>query len=312
MARFIVTGGSGFIGQALASVLETHGHEVVVASRGFDRHRGRAWVEYDLQRPETISNLIALQPDGVFHLAWSTVPASAEHTPEADVRTNVVGSIELFRALSEVGVRTVFLSSGGTVYGVTESRPIFEEHPTDPIGAYGMSKLVVEQYAELFRRSHHFDVRIARLSNPYGINVSEGKAQGAVSIFARRIISNDEIVLMGDGSVVRDYIEVNDAAHALYLIMLAELGSNLTNIKFNVGTGKGLSLTQVISLLEDITGARARVRRAGERKFDVPYNVLDISKMNKEIRWQPRTDIRDGIEELVRTICEAKKNIYNA
>ncbi len=311
MARFIITGGSGFIGQTLASVLETHGHEVIVASRGFNWHRGRAWVEYDLQRPETISNLIALQADGVFHLAWSTVPASAEHTPEADIRTNVVGSVELFRALSAVGVRTVFLSSGGTVYGVTENRPIPEEHPTDPIGAYGMSKLVVEQYAELFRRSHNFDVRIARLSNPYGINVSEGKAQGAVSIFARRIISNDEVVLMGDGSVVRDYIEVSDAVQALYLIMLADIDNHLANIKFNVGTGTGVSLTEVISLLEEITGVRARVRRTAVRKFDVPYNVLDISKINKEIRWQPRTSIRDGLEELVNTINATTKGRYS-
>ncbi len=307
MGRFIVTGGGGFIGRTLIRTLGKQGHEAIVAGRRLSRDLGSDWVEYDLHRSETIANLIALEPDGLFHLAWSTVPASAENSPSSDISTNVAGSVDLFRALSDARVRTVFLSSGGTVYGVTDTHPISEDHPTRPISTYGMSKLAVEQYAEFFRRSYGFDIRIARLSNPYGMIVSEANAQGAMSIFAQRIVSNDEIVIMGDGSVVRDYIAVQDAADALYLMMVADLGGSSSEIKFNIGSGIGLSLIGVISLIEKVSGCRGQIRRVAERRFDVPYNVLDTTRFRETFQWSPKIEIGRGLEELVQSIKYSKK-----
>lgn len=302
MSRYIVTGGGGFIGQALVHFLEQSGHDVIIASRGLNSRQKTGWVEYDLQRPQTIANLIALQADGVFHLAWSSIPGSAEHMPGADVCTNVAGSVELFRELQRSGLRTVFLSSGGTVYGRTTGAAVGEEHPANPIGVYGMGKLATEQYAGLLQRTHNFDIRIARLSNPYGTNINRGRAQGAASIFARQIIARDEICLMGDGSVVRDYIDVENAARALYLLMRVELTDVSSSTIFNVGSGEGLSLVELITLLEEIIGVQARIRRVGGRHFDVPYNVLDIRKIGLIAGWRPSIGTRDGLARLVKKI----------
>lgn len=299
MSRYIVTGGSGFIGQALVSLLKHAGHDVIVASRGISSHPSSEWVEYDLLRPQTIANLASLQADGVFHLAWSSVPGSAERMPGADVRANVVGSVELFRALQEAGLRTVFLSSGGTVYGRTAESPVNEEHPVNPIGIYGMGKLTAEQYAGLMQRNEGFDVRIARLSNPYGVNVNLGRAQGAASVFARQILADSEVYLMGDGSVVRDYIDVENAVRALYLLMQVDLVDVPGGPIFNIGSGTGLSLVELISLLEEIAGVKARIRRVNGRSFDVPYNVLNIEKIGSIIDWRPSTGIREGLMLLV-------------
>ena len=299
MSRYIVTGGCGFIGHALVDLLKQAGHEVFIASRGVYSNSRSGWVEYDLLRPQTIANLLSLQADGVFHLAWSSVPGSAEHMPGVDVRANVAGSVELFSALQKAGLRTLFLSSGGTVYGRTTEFPISEEHPANPIGIYGMGKLAAEQYAGLLQRTDGFDVRIARLSNPYGVNINLGRAQGAASVFARQIIAKEEVCLMGDGSVVRDYIDVENAVRALYLLMQAELVDVPGGAVFNIGSGTGLTLAELISLLEEIAGVKAKIRRVNGRPFDVPYNVLSIGKISSIVDWRPSTGIREGLTQLV-------------
>ena len=99
----------------------------------------------------TIANLTKLYTDGIFHLAWSTLPGSAEQIPGEDIRTNVAGSLELFPALRKCGVRTVFVSSGGTVYGLPNEVALSDGHPLNPIGVYGLGKLATEQYADLLR-----------------------------------------------------------------------------------------------------------------------------------------------------------------
>lgn len=282
----------------MVELLQQGGHEVIVASRGIHRSLAEDWIEYDLQRPETIGNIVALQPDGVFHLAWSTVPSSAEQSPSADLRINAAGSLELFRALGLAGARVLFLSSGGTVYGRTDQTPVSEDHPPNPIGMYGMGKLACEQYADLLRRMLSLDVRIARLSNPYGANISDGKAQGAASIFARRILAREEIVIMGDGNVIRDYIDVRDAATAISKLMTAEIDTALIPV-FNIGSGEGASLTRIVSLIEEVSGEQAMVRRAPGRHYDVPYNVLDISKIATLTGWAPSVDLMTGLRSLI-------------
>lgn len=188
------------------------------------------------------------------------------------------------------------------MYGKTAASPVNEEHPVNPIGIYGLGKLATEQYAGLMQRSSGFDVRIARLSNPYGVNINLGRAQGAASVFARQIIAQNEVFLMGDGKIVRDYIDLEDAVSALYLLMRAELVDVPGGAVFNIGSGAGLSLLELISLLEEVAGMKARVRRVNGRSFDVPYNVLNIEKIGSTVGWRPSTGIRGGLTQLVKMI----------
>ncbi|UCA47067.1 NAD-dependent epimerase/dehydratase family protein [Pseudochrobactrum sp. XF203] len=299
--RYVVTGGSGFIGLAVSKLLKSLGHEVIIASRRVHDTDGYEWVEFDNNRTETISNITSLEPDGVFHLAWSSIPSSAQQSPGMDFRTNLAGTAELFSALSRADIRTVFTSSGGTVYGQAKIVPTPEDHPLAPISMYGVGKVSAEVCARSLQAVSNFDVRIARISNPFGSTNLNGKAQGVASIFARRILLGDEITLMGDGAVVRDYLHVDDVASALFAIMEANIISSIDNV-FNVGSGVGLSINDIVDTISHEAGVRPNINRRPSRNYDVKVSVLDITKAYETFAWRPKYIGADGLSYLVKEI----------
>ncbi|MGV1867586.1 MULTISPECIES: NAD-dependent epimerase/dehydratase family protein [unclassified Rhizobium] len=300
MARYLITGGTGFVGRSLARVLQAAGDEVVLATRG--RHQDgdlHNWVEYDLRDRSTIANIIEARPDGVFHLAWSTTPGTAESDSASDVQINLAGTVALFQELSKnMPVPVVFVSSGGTVYGVADTLPITEDQPLRPIGIYGLTKATTEQYAMHFRARTRLDVRIARLSNPFGAHQSAAKLQGAASIFARKIIHREPVTIWGDGSTVRDYVDVNDASDALAAIMRIPFDASETHPIYNIGSGEGLSLRHLLETISLITSIAPNVSYTSQRSFDIPENVLSIGKLNNKTGWKPRS-VRQGLEEMM-------------
>lgn len=302
MARYLITGGTGFVGKALALAIRAAGDEAIVASRG--KHLlgdDSEWVEYDLRDHATIANIIQSKPDGIFHLAWSTTPGSAEIDPPSDVGINLVGTILLFEEISKnLKIPVVFSSSGGTVYGLAEGKPIPEDHKLDPISIYGLTKVAAETYAAAFRRTKGLDVRIARLSNPYGEAQSQAKLQGAATIFTRKILRGEKITIWGNGNVIRDYINVEDAATGLISIMNIGSKSAKSTVIYNIGSGYGVSLNDMINIIEKKSKKTANVIYEKARPFDIPYNVLDISKAKKDLNWKPLYDINAGIARLVK------------
>ncbi|MGR9074967.1 NAD-dependent epimerase/dehydratase family protein [Rhizobium leguminosarum] len=304
MARFAITGGTGFVGSVLAAELRLLGHEVILATRG--RHMltdAQHWVEYDLQDASTITNVIEAKPDGIFHLAWSTTPGSAENDPSADAKTNLGGLLAIFRHISKtMPVPIVFVSSGGTVYGKAKTLPIPEDHPLEPLSIYGITKVAAEQYAANFRALHGLDVRVARLSNPFGASQSPAKLQGAASIFARHVVLGEPITIWGDGSVVRDYIDIRDAAQALVAIMMKE-PSQLEGVPtYNVGSGEGVSLNELVKMIGVAAGRTPNVSYVKGRSFDIPANILNITKLNEDTGWAPKAALEPAVNQMVATL----------
>ncbi|PDS33802.1 NAD-dependent epimerase/dehydratase family protein [Rhizobium anhuiense] len=306
MARYLITGGTGFVGRSLARILQAAGDEVILATRG--RHQDgdlHHWIEYDLRDRSTIANIIEARPDGVFHLAWSTTPGSAESDPASDVQINLAGTLALFQELSKsMPVPVVFVSSGGTVYGVADTLPIPEEHPLRPIGIYGITKATAEQYAQNFRARTNLDIRIARLSNPFGAYQSAAKLQGAASIFTRKIIHREPITIWGDGSIVRDYIDVDDASSALVAIMrMAPAPQGIKPI-YNVGSGEGLSLRKLLETISQVSSILPTVNYTSQRSFDIPENVLSIDRICRDSDWRPRS-VRQALEDMTITMLRS-------
>ena len=298
MASCLVLGGAGFIGSHLAEALLQAGHRVRIFDRphldrlpAFLQRREFEVFTGDFLNPRALSPALA-GSEIVFHLVSTTLPKSSNDNPVYDVEANVLGTLRLLELCREQGVRkVVFTSSGGTVYGVPRSVPIDESHPTDPICSYGIHKLMIEKYLQLNHRLHGLEYCVVRPSNLYGPRQRLDVAQGAVAVFLDRALHGKPIQVWGDGSVVRDYLYVGDAAEALLKAAAFEGEPRL----FNIGSGVGTSLAQLIKEIEALLGHALPVEYAAARPLDVPANVLDASLARRHLGWAPRTSLAEGL-----------------
>jgi UDP-glucose 4-epimerase len=298
MMNCLILGGAGFIGSHLAGALLARGHAVRIFDRRDRRLRSAfpytadvEWHEGDFKNARDVARALA-GSDAVFHLVSTTLPKTANENPAYDVETNVVGSLAMLDVARDCGVKKIiFLSSGGTVYGVPQEIPIPETHPTDPITAYGIGKLAVEKYLHLHHVIQGLNYVVLRMANPFGERQRVASAQGAVITFLYRALRNQSVEIWGDGSVVRDYFYVADAAQALVRAL------DYTGIErvFNIGSGAGRSLNEVLAAIEVLIGRSVDRRYLPARLFDVPSNVLDISRARTVLGWEPRTPFEEGL-----------------
>lgn len=292
----LVIGGSGFLGRHLLHRLS----EEDVTVRAYGRRR----VTYPEKIDYTYGDLLdrarlrrALEGvDCVFNLAWTTVPQTSNEDPQADVQGNVVVGLGLLDACCDAGVRTVvFPSSGGTVYGAAPGAGLLTEScPTNPTSSYGITKLVFEKYLALYRDLHGLDYRILRISNAYGEGQQPDRPQGLIGVALRRLAAGEPVQVWGDGSVVRDYIYAGDAIDCCLKAVYTSLPETSPRI-FNVGSGEGLSVSDVLSAISRVTGREPVVHHGPARGFDVPRSVLSAELAREVLAWQPRTSLDEGI-----------------
>lgn len=294
----LVIGGSGLIGRSLCERLSRMSVGVVATTRkvcDVPAQKGVRWKACDLATCDGWDELL----DGVdtlYHLAWSTIPSSAAHDPARDIADNVVGTVRLLEATRRFpGLRLVFASSGGSIYGPPVSLPISEKHPTRPVSAYGISKLMVEHYLEKYRALYGIDGIALRISNCYGAAQRANKGLGAVTLFARAGLNEEPITLYGNGEVVRDFVHVDDVVTAL----IAAAGRRNVAGPINIGAGEGHSLNAVVGKLEAALDRSLLVHRAAARAFDVAASVLDIRRAREKIGWAPTIDLDLGIGMLL-------------
>ena len=214
----------------------------------------------------------------VYHLVSTTVPTTSNQHISQELVSNVIFSANLFEACIRCDVKkVVFVSSGGTVYGKEVDCPLKEKTATNPISSYGVQKITIEKLLYLYRYMYGLDYRIIRLANPYGPYQRPNGVLGAVTTFTYKALKGDEITVYGDGSVVRDFIYIDDAIRAIMKIVNGE-NKHRT---FNLGCGYGTSIKQVLETIEKALGIKLNVSYLEGRKVDVPVNYLDISRYEK-------------------------------
>lgn len=306
----LILGGAGFIGSHLAQDLLAEGHRVTI----FDRpnlvlppellaDQRIEWLEGDFLNEDDLARAVP-GAEVIFHLVSATLPKSSNDNPVYDVESNVIGTLRLLNLARTHAVRRViFASSGGTVYGLPQSLPISESHPTEPLVSYGISKLAIEKYLHLYQALYGIDYCVLRIANPFGERQRVSAAQGAVAVFLHRAINNEVIHIWGDGSVVRDYIYVKDVTSA-FLRSLSYQGEQRV---FNIGAGQGLSLNDILTAIEKLLGRPVARSYEMGRKFDVPVNVLDITRARELLGWQPEISFHDG---LVQTLAWMRNHQY--
>lgn len=294
--RCLVLGGSGFMGSHLVELLAERGWEVRGFSQSADDWRPATpsnvtWVTENFRDAKAVADAVE-GCDYVYHLVGATNPASSNRDVIFDAETNLIPSLRLLEACVRAKVRRIiFSSTGGQVYGAAGPSPISEDHPTEPRSSYGIIKLTTEKYLELFRHLHGLDYTVLRVANCYGPRLPVTGEQGVVGSFLDRLYRGEPIEVWGDGAVTRDYVYVGDVAQAF----LAALGQQSRFKIFNIGTGVGTSLLELIALMERVTGRRAAIVKKPARPVDIPANVLDPARAQQSLDWQARTPLAEGL-----------------
>lgn len=230
--------------------------------------------------------------DVVYHLISTVVPGTCNQGIAEEFMSNTVVTVKLLDACVMNKVKKiVFLSSGGTVYGKIAEVPIKEDTPLNPISSYGIQKLTIEKLLYLYHYMHKLDYRIVRLANPYGKYQNPNGVQGVVTTFVYKALNNEPVRLYGDGSVVRDYIYVEDAVKAIIQIATYNGEQKI----FNVGTGVGCSVKEIIAAIENTLQIKMDIDYQPGRAVDVPVNILDISRFTEEIGAMQYISLEEGI-----------------
>lgn len=241
--------------------------------------------------------------DVVYHLVSSIVPSTSNQHISQDIQMNVLLSSHLFDASVQYGVKKiVFISSGGTVYGKEAACPLPENTPTNPITSYGVQKITIEKLLYLYNYMYGLDYRIIRLSNPYGPYQRPNGVLGAVTTFTYKALKGDEVQVYGDGSVVRDFIYIDDAVRGILNIVNGENKHHT----FNLGCGYGTSISEVLKAIESALGIKMNVVYKNGRAVDVPVNYLDISRYEKYYGKLNPLSLEEGI---VKTADFMRKNM---
>jgi len=306
MSHILITGGNGFIGSNLVNQLSTlKQHRVTV----FDLYprsynglpRGVQFIQGNLVDSNLIRRtLVDLSIDIVYHLAWTTIHETALKNPSADIEQNLIPSVNLIEACLEAGVkRFIFLSSGGTVYGIPETSPVNEEHQTRPINAYGVTKLAVERYLLMYAYLYGMNYVIFRPSVPYGPYQNPHRRQGAVNVFIHRALKGEPVVIWGDGEIQRDYFYIDDLSEALSGALDIPAA---TNAIINLGGDQTYTLNQLVRAIEQVLEVSIQVRYEAGRKFDIPRLQLDTHTAKELLHWQPTISLTEGIRRTVEWI----------
>jgi UDP-glucose-4-epimerase GalE len=308
MSKFLITGGAGYIGSTTARRLLRKGHEVMVVD---DLSRGHAHnVEPNRLRVLNLSQTADLQHlleaerfDAVVHFAAYIAVGESTKVPELYFSNNVGGSLSLLTAMANAGVSRLVFSSSAAVYGNPDRIPITEDQPYQPVSPYGESKVMVEQILGWMDRFRGLRSIPLRYFNACGADPASGLGEEhdpethLIPLLFRAVRTGKPVTIFGndydtkDGTCIRDYIHVSDLADA-HISALDHLMAGGNSDAFNIGTGSGLTVMEVLRAVEDVTGHKVPYVVGPRRAGDPPALVANSDKLRKVLGWKPeRSDI---------------------
>lgn len=299
--RNVILGAGGFLGINLAKKLAAEKDELVCFDRFLSPHwpeNAKALVGEFADQPVELLDL--LEDAVVYHLISSSRPSQRTDNAAHELASDVGTTLDYLEQTKGKNLRWIFFSSGGTVYGATDICPVPENAPTEPICAYGIVKLTTERYFALYRKLHATDHVVARVANPYGAWQDPLRGQGLIPALIYKACAGEAIEIWGDGENIRDYLHVSDVAQAA--VELAKYG--ISGEIYNIGSGHGVSINQLIDIIADTLKLNPEVRYAPARAVDVRRSVLDIGKITRLTEWQPSIALKDGIRTTAEWILQ--------
>lgn len=296
--KILVTGGAGFIASHIADEFINEGHEVVILddlSTGFEKNinPNAKFVKLNI-RDEKVSDLFKEEKfDVVNHHAAQMDVRRSVADPAFDANTNILGSINLLQNAIKYEVKKfMFASTGGAVYGEQEYFPADENHPTNPLSPYGISKLSVEKYLYFYFNEYKLNYTILRYANIYGPRQNPFGEAGVVAIFSTKLLNGEQPIINGTGEQTRDYVFVKDVVRA----NLLTLSDEVSDI-YNVGTGIETNVNELYKILNEIVGKGQEEKHGPAAAGEQMRSVITSEKLFNKFNWKPSTKLSNGLKE---------------
>ncbi len=299
--NFLITGGAGFLGVALANLLVAQGHQVralddlsagdpstldprVLFTRGDVRDVPKLWA-------------LLKGTDCVYHLAARVSVAESVLYPVEYNAVNVGGTVALMTAVRDAGVKRVILASSGAAYGHQEKQPVREDALMRPDSPYAVSKLSSEYYLHSIGALWKIETVVLRVFNAYGPRQPLPPSHApVVPLFLKRVLSGGSVVLFGGGTQTRDFVYISDVVSALASAATAD---RVNRAIINVGSGQEVSLTQLVDRIEHATEREAHRLSNAEQAGGVPRLVADIRLAGELLKWKPHVSLDDGLKRML-------------
>jgi len=297
MQKIIVTGGAGFVGSHVVDAYVAAGHQVVVvdnlsSGRRENVNRAARLVDMDVRDPALVDLFCAERPDVINHHAANPSVAASVRQPVYDAAQNVLGTLHVLEAARQAGAsRFIYISSGGAMYGNPEYLPMDEEHPSNPVSPYALSKHTGERYVRLYGAEYGLRWTSLRYANVYGPRQDPFGEAGVIAVFCQNLLDGVAPEIHWDGEQSRDFVYAGDCARAN--VRALEGGDGQA---YNVGTGVGTSINTLFSTLLAVAGQDLEPRRGPRRPGDVRHSYLDCSKIERELGWRAEVGLREGLE----------------
>jgi len=297
--KALVTGGAGFIGSNIVSLLVKKEHTVTVLD---NLSSGYRWnlnpfpqirlIEEDIRDPAAVQ-LAMTGVDVVFHLAASVGNKRSIEDPIEDSEINIIGTLRILESARQAGVQKIIFSSSAGIFGELKTLPIREDHPVEPNSPYGASKLGAEKLCLAYAKLYKLECISLRYFNVYGINQRYDAYGNVIPIFAYRLLQGIPLVIYGDGEQTRDFVNAADVAQANYQAALAKGISGA----FNIASGTRVTIRYLAELMSEVSGIRTTIEHDPARPGDVRHSLADISAAQKAFRFDPTVPLKEGLRK---------------
>lgn len=324
MSKIVITGGAGFIGSHIAENLAKEGHEIVIVDnldpyysvdlkkRNIDvvlNSGDVTFINANITNLDRVKKIIDSTVDYVYHEAAQAGVRISVEDPFKPNNVNVLGTLNILKASLDANVKKVINASSSSVYGKVKYLPFDEQHPTEPVSPYGVSKLAAEHYCRVFYEIYGLQTTSLRYFTVYGPRM---RPDLAISIFIQKMLANEPITVFGNGEQTRDFTYIEDVVEANKIL----LHNRVTDGKvLNIGGGNRISVNDLIENLKSITGSISEVIYVSKQKGDAENTLANVDLGNKLIGYKPSFSINKGLNKFADwfkvegDICEFNKQV---